>query len=420
MNHLRCTALAVLTWLSPLILKSQCTSFPVVNLGNDTSICDVIFTLNAGNAGMDFLWNTSDTSQQLNVNSSGQYSVTVTDSLGCSTNDTINIAFNPPSVAGIISLDGGDTILCGNENTIFYSNGHTGYVLWWVMDTINWVWAPFGSGDTLDYGPSPNNMSGVYTIMATATNGNCPADTSNILNIALHSSPEVNLGPDDTLCGFNTYLYSGYPNEQNVWNNGDTTDYTIASVSGMYIVTVINSFGCRDSDTAVYSVFAWPTVTYFCPIDTMCFTDGSFFLIQGTPTGGSFSGVNVWNDMFYPLMGGSNLVVYSWTDTISGCTGTAGDYIWVDTCVGVTEYERNNFSVYPNPATDDIIIEIAPYETTIEILNVNGQVILTAYNSYRNDQVEVDISNLAAGIYFIRVSNNYTERYSQFVRMDPR
>ncbi|MEN9369175.1 MAG: hypothetical protein RI952_40 [Bacteroidota bacterium] len=65
---------------------------PVVNLGIDRAICtnDAI-TLDAGNAGATYLWSTGATTQTIVVSAAATYSVTVTNSNGCSTTDAIII-----------------------------------------------------------------------------------------------------------------------------------------------------------------------------------------------------------------------------------------------------------------------------------------------------------------------------------------
>jgi hypothetical protein len=63
----------------------------VVHLGNDTAV-STNFVLNAGNTGMDFLWNTGATSQMITVTSAGQYIVIVTAANGCTASDTINVS----------------------------------------------------------------------------------------------------------------------------------------------------------------------------------------------------------------------------------------------------------------------------------------------------------------------------------------
>ncbi|MFA6057989.1 MAG: T9SS type A sorting domain-containing protein [Taibaiella sp.] len=77
---------------------------PVVELGNDTTVCNgVVLTLNPGNDGIEYFWNTGQTSQIININSPGSYNVFVTNSQGCIKGDTIviNMQGELPSIQGI-------------------------------------------------------------------------------------------------------------------------------------------------------------------------------------------------------------------------------------------------------------------------------------------------------------------------------
>lgn len=65
---------------------------PDVSLGSDTTICNYTpFVLETSQAYSSYNWNTSESSQQISVGSSGTYWVQVTDNNGCINNDTINI-----------------------------------------------------------------------------------------------------------------------------------------------------------------------------------------------------------------------------------------------------------------------------------------------------------------------------------------
>lgn len=69
---------------------------PVASLGNDTSICEGSqITLNAGNAGYSYLWNTGATTQTINVTDSGTYTVTVTTPYNCVNTEDKHVAFLP-------------------------------------------------------------------------------------------------------------------------------------------------------------------------------------------------------------------------------------------------------------------------------------------------------------------------------------
>jgi hypothetical protein len=67
---------------------------PIVQLGNDTVIAPgSLLTLNAGNRGSTYLWNTGETTQTIAVSSSGTYTVMVTNTNGCTDSDSIAVNF---------------------------------------------------------------------------------------------------------------------------------------------------------------------------------------------------------------------------------------------------------------------------------------------------------------------------------------
>ncbi|MEM0939616.1 MAG: PKD domain-containing protein [Bacteroidota bacterium] len=63
----------------------------MVDLGNDTTICiDEVLTLDAG-TGVSFVWNTGETTQTIEVDTTGTYWVEVTNALGCTDFDDIEV-----------------------------------------------------------------------------------------------------------------------------------------------------------------------------------------------------------------------------------------------------------------------------------------------------------------------------------------
>ncbi len=77
-----------------------------VNIGVDTVICpgDSV-RLNAGNAGMTYLWSTGATTQTIVVNSTGTYSVTVRNSQGYPVTDTRVVTLGPAAVSASVDTD---------------------------------------------------------------------------------------------------------------------------------------------------------------------------------------------------------------------------------------------------------------------------------------------------------------------------
>lgn len=68
---------------NPTYLNTLVTSFPVVNLGSDTSIfIGQSLLLDAGNPGSYYLWSTGEITQTISVTETGNYEVTVTNPCG--------------------------------------------------------------------------------------------------------------------------------------------------------------------------------------------------------------------------------------------------------------------------------------------------------------------------------------------------
>ena len=136
----------------------SCTN-PVVDLGADTSFCaGQTLTLDAGNAGLVFLWNDNSTNQTLIVNAAGTYSVTVTDGQ-CSTSDTILVSMDPlPSADSIDAVNSG---VCDFTFRAINAQNVTSY---------SWT---FGDGSPNDTNPIATHayaQNGSYLAVLTMTN----------------------------------------------------------------------------------------------------------------------------------------------------------------------------------------------------------------------------------------------------------
>ena len=106
---------------------------PVVSLGADRAICaGNVVNLNAGNPGAFFIWSTNVTTQAINVTPAATttYTVTVTNTDGCTASDNVVVTVNPLPVVNL----GLDTTICtsqipftlnagGNFSSYFWSTG---------------------------------------------------------------------------------------------------------------------------------------------------------------------------------------------------------------------------------------------------------------------------------------------------------
>jgi hypothetical protein len=68
---------------------------PVVNLGNDTTLCGGTLTLDAQNPGSTYVWSTPATTQTILVSATGNYYVDVTSAAGCIATDSVMVTIFP-------------------------------------------------------------------------------------------------------------------------------------------------------------------------------------------------------------------------------------------------------------------------------------------------------------------------------------
>jgi hypothetical protein len=100
----------------------------------------------------------------------------------------------------------------------------------------------------------------------------------------------------------------------------------------------------------------------------------------------------------------------------SGSAPSNQDYLWVDslafkgTVAGIENSAelRKEFSVFPNPADDNIMVElneITEYPAIIEIMDVNGKLVLTKDLGLLNGPAKqtIDVSGLASGSYLLNL-----------------
>lgn len=77
---------------------------------------------------------------------------------------------------------------------------------------------------------------------------------------------------------------------------------------------------------------------------------------------------------------------------------------------------EDTFSIYPNPTSDFITIEISTIQTQIHlsIMNLNCQQLITRQIS--EPKTQIDISNLPSGVYFVRLTGEKIVQVGKFIK----
>ena len=72
--------------------------------------------------------------------------------------------------------------------------------------------------------------------------------------------------------------------------------------------------------------------------------------------------------------------------------------------MNVPEIEKNNMTVYPNPATNKFTVDLGNDEkANIQLFNLVGQMV---YNETITGRADVKVANLHSGVYMLKVNQN--------------
>lgn len=243
-------------------LVSNVNALPVINLGEDTSIClNDSLELNAFNSGNDIDWSTGETVSSVTINTTGIYSVHVIDTNGCEAEDEILII-----VIDTLNIYlGNDTSLCVGDSLVLSSG---------IPGANYYQWNTGDSSSAINI-----KESGIYIVEV----NKCGIDNDTI-NIIFNSPTILDLRNDTSVCG--SYMISpGIYDVNYYWSTGDTSEYLLVDTTGTYFLNILDSNGCKSMDSIFIIVYSIPfadagpndTIYYGEPVILMGTTNASYF-----------------------------------------------------------------------------------------------------------------------------------------------
>jgi hypothetical protein len=370
---------------------------PIVTLGSDITQCGGTAVLDAQNAGSTYLWSTNSTTQTITVSASGTYSVVVTDPAGCTGTDAINVTINTPPVVAL----GNDISQCGGTVVLDAQNAGNTY-----------LWSNSATTQTITV-----SASGTYSVVVTDANG-CTG--SDVINVSINSSPTVNLGNNINQCGGTVLLDAQNAGGTYLWSTSATTQTITVSTSGSYSVVVTDVNGCTGTGQVNININTPPVVTFTLNPVNVCVNWLPFTLSGGSPNGGTYSGTGVSGGVFDPAAAGIGTftITYVFSDAF-GCSDSASQSITVNACTGITENTLGQISIYPNPSNGLLTISLPEHAGRVELAITDPQgktVYSTALNGNNSSaDHQVDLSQLANGTYFVKISSEGHSRIEKLV-----
>jgi len=205
-------------------------SLPVVELGNDTIVCEGdVLSLDATSPSAFYNWQDGSANPVYPVSTSGTYSVTVTKGV-CSMNDSVTITVNQfPSVNLNVSY-----LLCGDD-TIILDVSSSGSSYQWQDGATQAVYDVTSGG----------------TYSVSVSNG--PCETADTAEVTAELLPQVNLGVDVENCvgKIDITLDASFDGANYLWQDNSTAATFTAKTAGVYSVSVNNQCGTASDSISI-------------------------------------------------------------------------------------------------------------------------------------------------------------------------
>ncbi|MBI2793309.1 MAG: hypothetical protein HYX66_01505 [Ignavibacteria bacterium] len=213
----------------------------------------------------EYLWNTGETTNQIIVDSTGDYWLTVTDSNGCQGRSNTVQVIVTPNPLGLLS--GPDTS-CRNSITIFSVPADPTVVYTWLVDGGSIVSGQGTSAVSVTW-----TRSGSITVRASKQrpdSSQCMFTQSKFVTVRSRIKPEL-IYTRSSFCEGQSILLDATPGFSRYrWSTGQTTETIIVTQPGLYWVEAEDTSGCWGiSDSLPVVMYPNPDVTIQGP-DVVC------------------------------------------------------------------------------------------------------------------------------------------------------
>jgi hypothetical protein len=231
------------------------------------------------------------------------------------------------------------------------------------------------------------------------------------------ANSEYTVNPVNTFTDLGSHTYNAPPvlSVTYLWSNNATTpSITVTpAVTTTYTVTVTDAVtNCQSVDTVVVTVNPAPVVNLgpdynICDTAMTTLDAGAGFASYMWSTGATTQTINVSG----ATIGTNNTVAYTVTVTNSfGCDAVSTVNITAIDCTGIDEVDGNNaLTFWPNPNDGQFFVKIEGLtgKATLSISSVTGQTIHSEVLNLNDELVkEMNLRNLAPGIYFVRLQSD--------------
>lgn len=287
---------------------------------------------------------------------SQNYTVTGFDANGCSSWDQVAV------IAQNVNVNAGqDLFLCSGDSAQLNATGYPG---------IQW------SGGISNNVPFLPNQTQIYIASASNANGCTDSDT---VSVIVNSLPQINAGPDQSICFGEEVILYGTGGIFMFWSNNiaDSIPF-VPQISGSYVLTGASNEGCIGTDTVYVSV-----------------NDAS----SNNITASALDSYSL-NGQTYTSSGTYTQILTN----AAGCDSLLTLNLTLD-FTGLSDFNNKDFSVYPNPAQNIVFLNVEAdlIGSGLMIYDALGRILLET--TLQKQETSIDIQEFASGTYLMKVGS---------------
>ncbi|MES2681011.1 MAG: GEVED domain-containing protein, partial [Bacteroidota bacterium] len=290
----------------------------------------------------------------------------------------------------------GPTQICAGQTANFNATGAGTYS--WNTGATSSSLAVSPAFNTTYYITGTNPLTGCYSTLAKP--------------LQVNQLPPVGIAvlKSDVCLGGSLNMFATSANSY-TWSTGTQASAVSVTPAATTIYTVLGSdaLGCVGSATQQIVVNPLPVIAIVPPSKTICMGEAANLTASGAAGATTYMWAS--NSLFVQGISVSPNPQATTTFTVSGtdangCTGSANVVVTVEACVGIATVGASSkkAAIFPNPNSGDFTVELNNNLTkTIEVMDVRGRVVLSSTSD--NNQVKVNISTLANGVYYVKVKS---------------
>jgi photosystem II stability/assembly factor-like uncharacterized protein len=354
--------------------------------------------------------------------SSGVFTQTIPNSAGCDSIVTLNLTIlnnsSPaPAISGINGLSASPCV--GNSFTFTAASGIPSWTYNWTIPS-DWTITSVDTSNIITgtYGAAIGTASVIATnacnISSTLFTSNItvnpitavPATPTSIIPLSTPKCINSNLGVTvSPVATGATWNWSS--TEWTDLNNGNATfnpygTFSLGSVGNGSVTVVVNN-GCGSSapysQSFSFNLDAQPATPVISQVGTTLTTSvvGAEYCWYEINSESENCITGASGMTFTPTFAGDYYLVVS---SPNGCESESSNIL--SATVSIDENIISKFSIYPNPATEQVTISNIEAGSTIVLVDVTGKVVSQVVAS--STAVNVETSNFKPGVYFVTVS----------------